>query len=221
MAIKDWPIENRPREKLLAHGALLLSDAELLAICLGSGMRGRSAVDLGRELLHQAGGLRLLLTMPIPRIQGLGMAKSARLRAALELARRCLGEDLRKASSLRDPADAVEFLHAQLSVHPIEVFACVFLDCRNRVVAFEELFRGTVDRSCVYPREVVRACLKHNAAAVILAHNHPSGVAEPSESDQLITADLCRVLRLIDVRVLDHFVIGTGNTVSLAQRGLM
>jgi len=221
MAIKDWPIEDRPREKLIERGPKALSDAELLAICLGSGVRGQSAVALGRELLLQAGGLRSLLTTPIPRLQGLGMAKTTRVRAALELARRCLGEDLRHTSPLRDPADTVEFLHAQLSNYLIEVFACVFLDNRNRVVGFEELFRGTVDRSCVYPREVVRACLRYNAAAVILAHNHPSGVAEPSESDQLITDDLRRALGLVGVRVLDHFIIGTGSTVSLAQRGLM
>ena len=214
MTIKDWPLDERPREKLLARGPAALSDAELLAVCLGSGTRGHSAVDLGRTLLARSGG-------EAPRVAGLGAAKGARLQAALELARRCLAEDLKRETSLRDPGDSAAFLRAQLGHYPYEVFACVFLDNRHRVIAFEELFRGTIDGAAVPPREVVRACLRHNAAAVILAHNHPSGVAEPSEADRALTAELRQALGLVGVRVLDHLVIGSGSAVSLAQRGLM
>ncbi|HOV59146.1 MAG TPA: DNA repair protein RadC [Rhodanobacteraceae bacterium] len=221
MTIKDWPLDERPREKLLARGPAALSDAELLAVCLGSGTRGHSAVDLGRTLLARSGGLRALLGGEAPRVAGLGAAKGARLQAALELARRCLAEDLKRETSLRDPGDSAAFLRAQLGHYPYEVFACVFLDNRHRVIAFEELFRGTIDGAAVPPREVVRACLRHNAAAVILAHNHPSGVAEPSEADRALTAELRQALGLVGVRVLDHLVIGSGSAVSLAQRGLM
>lgn len=221
MTIKDWPLDERPREKLLARGAGALSDAELLAVCLGSGTRGRSAVDLGRDLVQQAGGLRALLGGEAPPLRGLGAAKRARLAAALELARRCLAEDLTRADFLGSPHDSAEFLHARLTAYPVEVFACVFLDNRHRVIAFEELFRGTLDGAHVHAREVVRACLKHNAAAVIFAHNHPSGVAEPSETDRAVTAELRGALALVGVRVLDHFVIGSGRPVSLAQRGMM
>ncbi|MEO8672610.1 MAG: DNA repair protein RadC [Tahibacter sp.] len=223
MTIKDWPINERPREKLLARGAAALSDAELLAIFIGSGTRGQSAVDLGRALLQDAGGLRSLLENPdqLPQRRGLGSAKASRLQAALELAQRCLAEDLQRGGSLRSPSDTADYLRARLSAYPYEVFACVFLDNRHRVIAFEELFRGTIDGASVHPREVVRACLKHNAAAVIFAHNHPSGVAEPSEADRAITVELRQALGLVGVRVLDHFVIGSGAPISLAQRGLI
>lgn len=221
MTIKDWPNNERPRERLLTRGTDALSDAELLAVCLGSGTRGCTAVDLGRDLLHQAGGLRALLGAEMPRVRGLGVAKRARLVAALELARRCLAEDLIRPDSLGSPHDSAEFLHARLTGCSVEVFACVFLDNRHRVIAFEELFRGTLDGAHVHAREVVRACLKHNAAAVIFAHNHPSGVAEPSETDRAVTVELRRALALVGVRVLDHFVIGSGRPVSLAQRGMM
>jgi DNA repair protein RadC len=173
-------------------------------------------------LLHQCGGLRALLAGRTPtRLPGLGEARVARLAAVLELARRCLREDLARTNALHDPADSAEFLHAQLATHTAEVFGCVFLDSAHRVIAFEELFHGTLDRAAVYPREVVRACLRHNAAAVILAHNHPSGVAEPSDADCHLTRELAMSLGLIGVRVLDHFIIGSANTVSLAQRGLL
>jgi DNA repair protein RadC len=221
MNISQWPIEERPREKLLAHGAATLSDAELLAIFLGSGSRGQTAVDLGRRLLVDAGGLRALFvrTEPLPQLCGLGAAKACRLQAVLEVARRCLGQELRRTDTLRTPLDSAAFLRRRLSEYPYEVFAVVFLDNRHRVIAFEEMFRGTIDGTAVHPREVVRACLRHNAAAVIFAHNHPSGVAEPSESDRAITTELREALNLVGVRVLDHFVVGADAPVSLAQRG--
>jgi DNA repair protein RadC len=221
MNINHWPVEERPREKLLAQGAATLSDAELLAIFLGSGSRGQTAVDLGRRLLADAGGLRALFVRaePLPRLCGLGTAKSCRLQAVLEVARRCLGHELRRNDTLRNPLDSAAFLRTRMSEYPYEVFAAVFLDNRHRVIAFEELFRGTIDGTSVHPREVVRACLRHNAAAVIFAHNHPSGVAEPSESDRAITNELREALGLIGVRLLDHFVVGADAPVSLAQRG--
>lgn len=223
MSIRQWPESERPREKLLARGSAALSDAELLAVLLGSGVRGKDAIALGRELLMQAGGLNALLARQEGDIRavGLGPAKRARLAAALELARRSLGEQLAEQPSLRNPRDSGDYLNARLRHLPYEVFACLYLDNRHRVLAFEELFRGTVDGASVHPREVVRACLKHNAAAVIFAHNHPSGVAEPSSADQAITRELGQALRLIGVRVLDHLVIGHAAPVSMAARGLL
>ncbi len=220
MSIRDWPEDERPREKLLRRGPGALSTAELLALLLGNGIPGHSAVDLGRNLLQSAGGLRALLSHePVP-MAGVGPAKRARIQAALELARRGLAEELTELTTLRNPADSGEYLRAQLRDLPYEVFACLYLDNRHRVLAFEELFRGTVDSACVHPREVVRACLRHNAAAVILAHNHPSGVAEPSSTDVALTKTLKQTLALIDVRVLDHLVVGHGTPVSLSSRGL-
>ncbi len=219
MSIRDWPAAERPRERLLAQGAAALSHAELIAVLLGSGVRGASAIDLGRHLLAKAGGLPALLTEPAPALRGLGPAKRARLIAALELARRSLGEQLRERPTLSSPQDSAAFLRAQLRDRPYEVFAVLFLDTRHRVLAFEELFRGTLDGASVHVREVVRACLRHNAAAVILAHNHPSGVAEPSAADRSITLELKQGLGLIGVRVLDHLVIGGDAPVSLAALG--
>jgi DNA repair protein RadC len=222
MAISDWPAAERPREKLLSRGAGTLSDAELLAIFLRTGSRGKTAVDLGRELLGRTGGLRQLLDMPLPRLRsqpGLGSARLAQLLAALELGRRYLQAELLREHSLTKPEDAGRFLMSQLRHHRHEVFACLFLDNKHRVLAFEELFRGTIDGAAVYPREVVRQALEHNAAALILAHNHPSGVAEPSEADRSITRRLVEALGLVDIRVLDHLVIGDGSWVSLAERG--
>ena len=223
MSIRHWPETERPREKLLAHGSASLSDAELLAVLLGSGVRGKDAVALGRELLMQAGGLNALLTRQDGewRVAGLGPAKRARLTAALELARRSLAEHLADRPSLANPRESGDYLSARLRHLPYEVFACLYLDNRHRVLAYEELFRGTVDGASVHPREVVRACLKHNAAAVIFAHNHPSGVAEPSAADQAMTRELGQALRLIGVRVLDHLVIGHAEPVSMAARGLL
>jgi len=222
MAITDWPAGERPREKLLQRGAEALSDAELLAIFLRTGSRGRTAVDLGRELLAGSGGLRGLLDTPPARLRtqpGLGDARLAQLLGALELGRRYLEAGLVREHSLTRPEDAGRFLLAKLRRYPHEVFACLFLDNKHRVVAFEELFRGTIDGAAVYPREVVRRCLEHNAAALILAHNHPSGVAEPSEADRSITRRLVEAVGLVDVRILDHLVIGDDHWVSLAERG--
>jgi len=221
MTIRDWPLDERPREKLYARGAAVLSDAELLALFIGSGRRGMTAVDLGRELLLSAGNLKSLLDqMPAELAQrrGLGMARACTLHAALELGRRYLACELQR-ETLANPTACANFLRTRIGAYPYEVFACLFLDQRHRVLAFEELFRGSIDGASVHPREVVRRCLAHNAAAVILAHNHPSGVAEPSQADRDITAELKRALALIDVRVLDHFIIGSGAPTSLASRG--
>lgn len=223
MSIRDWPAGERPREKLLAQGSAALSDAELLAVLLGSGVPGKDAIALGRELLLQAGSLGMLLGRPEQELRGsgLGPAKRARIAAALELARRGLAEQLQALPQLANPRDSGDYLSARLRHLPYEVFGCLYLDNRHRVLAFEELFRGTVDGASVHPREVVRACLKHNACAVILAHNHPSGVAEPSAADRAVTRELRDALQLVGVRVLDHLVIGHGAPVSMAERGLL
>ena len=218
MTIRDWPDDERPREKLLARGAAVLSDAELLAVFRGSGRRGHSAVDLGRALLVGAGGLKPLLDAPRAE-PGLGRVAWCRLRGALELGRRYLEAELRNGETLSDPSASARYLKSRLGGYPYEVFACLFLDNRHRVIEFEELFRGSIDGASVHPREVVRRCLAHNAAAIIVAHNHPSGVAEPSAADRAITQRLREALELIDVRLLDHFVIGSGTPTSLAQRG--
>lgn len=223
MSIRDWPEGERPREKLLERGSSALSDAEMLAVLLGSGARGKDAIALAREILVTVGSLSALLARPdqSARIGGLGPAKRARITAALELARRSLAEQLREQPALSSPRDSGSYLRARLRHLPYEVFGCLFLDNRHRVLGFEELFRGTVDGASVHPREVVRACLQHNASAVIFAHNHPSGVAEPSAADRAITRDLREALQTIGVRVLDHLVIGAGEPVSMAARGLI
>lgn len=223
MSIRHWPEGERPREKLLARGVAALSDAELLAVLLGNGIPGKDAIALGRELLSSAGSLGALLGRPDRpvRTAGLGPAKRARIAAALELARRSLAEQLNEQPALANPRDSGDFLRARLRHLPYEVFGCLFLDNRHRVLGFEELFRGTVDGASVHPREVVRACLAHNACAVILAHNHPSGVAEPSAADCAITRELRDALQLVGIRVLDHLVIGSGTPVSMAARGLI
>jgi DNA repair protein RadC len=222
MSIRDWPAEERPREKLLARGAAALSDAELLALFFGSGRRGRTAVDLGRDLLGANGGLKALLDLDSAALggqSGLGPATASRLQAALELGRRYLASELQRPDAMTHPAACADYLRARIGGYPYEVFACVFLDNRHRVIACEELFRGSIDGASVHPREVVRRCLAHNAAAVIFAHNHPSGVAEPSQADRDITRHLQQALKLIEVRVLDHFIIGAGTPLSLAERG--
>lgn len=223
MSIHQWPEGERPREKLLARGCGAVSDAELIAVLLGSGVVGKDAIALARELLVVSGGLAALLTDPgnTTRLRGIGPAKRARLMAALELARRTLAEQLTDRRPLGNPRESGSFLSAKLRHLPYEVFGCLFLDNRHRVLAFEELFRGTIDSANVHPREVVRACLRHNAAAVILAHNHPSGVAEPSAADRTITRQLRDALELVGVRVLDHLVIGSGEPVSMAMLGLI
>jgi DNA repair protein RadC len=217
MSIRDWPEGERPREKLLAHGAGALSNAELLAIFIGSGRRGRTAIDTGRELLAGAGSLKALLDAP--RAGPIGPVAWCRLLGALELGRRYLDAEIRNGETLTDPAASARYLKSRLGGYPYEVFGCLFLDNRHRVIGFEELFRGSIDGASVHPREVVRRCIANNAAAVIIAHNHPSGVAEPSSADRAITLRLREALELIDVRLLDHFVIGAGVPTSLAQRG--
>ncbi|MBD3671071.1 MAG: DNA repair protein RadC [Gammaproteobacteria bacterium] len=222
MSIRDWPAQERPREKLLQNGAAALSDAELLAIFLRTGIAGRSAVDLARDLLHEFDGLRPLLEASQSEFcarKGLGQAKFVQLQAVLEMARRHLAATLRRGDALCSPDDTRRFLTAQIRHYPYEVFACLFLDNRNRVIAFEELFRGTINGASVHPREVVRRTLAHNAAALILAHNHPSGVAEPSQSDRRLTERLKQALELVEVRVLDHIVVGDGEQISFAERG--
>lgn len=221
MAITDWPEGERPREKLLARGAGVLSDAELLAIFLRTGVKGKSAVALAQELLKKFDGLRPLLRAgreEFCEAKGLGDAKYAQLQAVLEMARRHLVENLKERSALKDPAAVREYLIAELRERDHEVFAALFLDNQHRTLAFEELARGTLDGASVYPREVVKAALKHGAAAVIFAHNHPSGVAEPSAADRVLTERLKAALALVDIRVLDHFVVGE-DVVSFAERG--
>ena len=224
MPITDWPLDERPREKLLRRGAQALSDAELLAIFLRTGTPGKTAVDLARELLTRFGSLRALLEADLRQFcegEGLGAAKYAQLQATTEMARRHLGETLRRGNALESPEATRRYLSAQLRDRPHEVFACLFLDNRHRVIAFEELFQGTINGASVHPREVVKKALAHNAAAVILAHNHPSGVAEPSRADRHITQQLTQALGLVEVRVLDHLVVGDGEAVSFAERGYL
>jgi DNA repair protein RadC len=222
MGIRDWPAEQRPREKLLANGAAVLSDAELLAIFLRTGVAGKSAVELAHELIAGFGSLRALLRadlMTFSAGKGLGSAKYAQLQAVLELARRHLAEELQHGDALNDPLAAERFLRARLRDLDHEVFAALFLDAQHRVLAFEVLARGTIDGAAVYPREVVKAALRHRAAALIFAHNHPSGLAEPSAADRTLTERLKQALATVDVRVLDHLVIGEGAPASFAARG--
>jgi len=224
MSLKHWPEQDQPREKLLQQGAHTLSDAELLAIFLRTGVSGKSAIDLARDLLEGFDGLRALLETDqetFCRYHGLGPAKYVQLQATLEIGKRHLMARLQQGDALTSPELAQQYLITQLRHHPHEVFACLFMNNQHQVLAFEPLFRGTIDAASVYPREVVKRALEHNAAAVIFAHNHPSGVAEPSRSDEYITEKLKQALALIEVRVLDHFIIGNGETVSLAERGLM
>ncbi len=222
--IKDWPAGERPRERLLHGGAGSLADAELIAILLGRGATGHSAVDLARGLLSRFGGMRGVLSAShsaLQAVHGIGPGKAAILHAARECCCRYLEEKATPGKHIASPADSTRFLLARLRDRPHEVFCCLFLDNRHRVLAFDELFRGTIDSTTVYPREVVKQALHRNAAAVILAHNHPSGVAEPSEADQLITRRIRDALDLVDIRLLDHFVVGDDACVSLAARGLL
>jgi DNA repair protein RadC len=222
MSIRDWPAAERPREKLLAQGAAALSDAELLAIFLRTGLPGLSAVDMARQLLRDFGSLRALLEAELPDFAshaGLGPAKFAQLQAVLEMARRHLAERLQRDSALESPQAVRDYLKARLRHEPHEVFACLFLDARHRVLAFEALFQGSIDGASVYPRQVVKRALAHNAAALILTHNHPSGVAEPSQADRSLTLRLKEALALVDVRVLDHFIVGDGEPQSMAELG--
>ncbi|KLD80183.1 JAB domain-containing protein [Xanthomonas hyacinthi] len=222
MHISDWPCDERPREKLLARGARALSDAELLAIFLGSGLPGSDAVRTSRDLLQRHGPLRTLLDRP-PRdlvsLPGLGPARACRLSAALELGQRHLAAELERGTTLTDPGAAGRYFAQRLRAQPHEVFAVLFLDTKHRSLAFEELFQGTLDGTEVHPREVVRRALAHNAAAVIIGHNHPSGNPEPSPADRAVTHRLKQALGLVDIRLLDHFIVGDGMPVSMAARG--
>ena len=222
MHIRDWPVDERPREKLLRRGAGALSDAELLAIFLGSGLRGQDAVATARNLLADHGPLRALLEhapAQLARLPGLGPARACKLGAALELGHRHLQAQLERGAALSDPASAGRYFAQRLRGRPHEVFAAMFLDTRHRTIAFEELFRGTIDGAEVHPREIVQRALAHNAAAVIVGHNHPSGNPEPSAADRAVTARLKQALAIVDLRLLDHFVIADGPPVSMAARG--
>lgn len=224
MSLSDWPAGERPRERLFSRGAAALSDSELLAIVFGRGVRGANAVDIARECLGQFGNLRTLLNSPTHVLmaqRGMGPARVATLFAATEIVRRSLSEKLERGSPLLKPRDTEAFLQAQLRDRPHEVFCCLLLDNRHRIIEFCELFRGTIDGASVHAREVVKLALATNAAAIIFAHNHPSGIAEPSSADERITRKLQRALALVDIRVLDHFVVGDGKTVSFASRGLL
>ncbi len=222
--MKDLPPDARPREKLLARGPAALADAELLALLLRTGLKGQGVLQLAQALLDQFGGLTGLLAAEpaaLARVKGLGPAKRAELAAVLEIARRTLAAQLAAAPVFDSPRTVRDYLQLQLASRPHEVFAVLFLDSQQRLLAFEELFRGTLSQASVYPREVVKRALALNAAAAVLAHNHPSGVAEPSRADQALTQTLKAALALVDVRVLDHFVVSRGAVVSFAERGLL
>jgi DNA repair protein RadC len=222
MAITDWPKQERPREKLLMRGAQSLTDSELLAIFLRTGVAGRSAVDLARDLLVRFGGLRRLLEASGKEFcaaHGLGEAKFAQLQAVLEMARRHLHESLQQGDVLSSPSLTRLYLQTHLRDEAREVFAALFLDNQHRMLAFERLFYGTIDGASVHPREVVKLCLRYNAAAVIIAHNHPSGFAEPSQADRRITERLREALALVDIRLIDHVVVGATECVSFSDRG--
>jgi len=222
MRINDWPMAERPREKLIERGPQALSDAELLAIFLRTGSQGMSAVDLARQLLSRFGSLRSLLNANqevFCEAHGLGPAKYVQCQAALELSRRHLDETLQRDEVFTDPRTVKRYLSTRLRDRQREVFACLFLDTRHRLIQYEELFFGTIDGASVHPREVVKQALANHAAAVIIAHNHPSGVAEPSRSDLAITERLVEALQLVEIRVLDHFIIGDGEPWSFAEHG--
>ena len=224
MGIKDMPADVRPREKLLARGPQALSDVELLALLLRTGMAGKDVFELSAELLERLGGLAGLLAAQaddLKVIKGLGPAKRAELVAVMELARRAMTERLREREAFASPHAVKQHLQLHLSHKPHEVFAVLFLDSQNRLLAMEELFRGTLTQTSVYPREVVLRALHHQSAAVVLAHNHPSGSVQPSRADEALTQNLKASLALVDVRVLDHIIVGPGHALSMAEQGLM
>jgi DNA repair protein RadC len=222
MAITDWPEQQRPRERLIKHGAAALSDAELLAVFLRVGVTGKSAVDLGRDMITHFGSLNGLFCASLndfSALNGLGTAKYAQLQAVLELARRSLAEELQAGVALDAPHTVKQYLQLRLGGKAHESFAVLFLDVKNRLIACEELFHGTLTHASVYPREVVKRALQHNAASIILSHNHPSGVSEPSNADHALTQALQQALALVDVRVLDHFVVAGKDVYSFAEHG--
>jgi DNA repair protein RadC len=221
MAISDWPAAERPRERLLDQGPEHLSDAELVAVLLRTGVRGMSAVDLARGLLSSLGGISGLLASKPGTFKGLGPAKRAQLAAVLEIARRSIREDLKGGAALTSPGAVRDYLRLALGARAHEVFVCLWLDAQHRVIRIEEAFRGTLTQTSVYPREIVKSALASNAAAVIFAHNHPSGAAQPSQADELLTRNLKEALALVDVRVLDHFIVAGSQAISFAERGLL
>ena len=222
MAIIDWPEDQRPRERLIKFGASALSDAELLAVFLRIGVKGKSAVDLGRDMLGQFGSLTGLFAADIKEfssLHGLGSAKYAQLHAVLELAKRAISEELKTDEPLSSPDSVKKYLQLLIGGKPYESFAVLFLDIKNRLITSEELFRGTLSHASVYPREVLKAALRHNCASIILAHNHPSGSCEPSQADLTLTQTLKQALALVDVRILDHFIVANPNVYSFAENG--
>ena len=223
MSIKDLPADARPREKLLARGPQALSDVELLAILLRTGMAGKNVFQLSEELLGPDGiaGLLQATAQSLQLVKGLGPAKQAELLAVFELARRALSQRLKEREAFQTPDAVKQYLQLQLAHKNHEVFAVLFLDSQNRMLAMEELFRGTLSQTSVYPREVVMRALHHQAAAVVLSHNHPSGSVQPSRADEHLTQTLKASLALVDVRVLDHIIVGQGQTLSMAEQGLM
>ncbi len=225
MAFKDLPAEMRPREKLIARGPAALGDAELLALLLRTGVAGKNVLQMSRELLDTFGGIAGLLHTGVDdlkKIKGLGgTAKRAELIAVLELARRALAERLRERAVFDSPGAVGQYLQLHIASRPYEVFAALFLDAQHRLIAMEELFRGTLTQTSVYPREIVVRALHHHAAAVVLAHNHPSGSVDPSRADEALTQTLKAALGLVDVRVLDHVIVAAGRTLSMAERGLV
>jgi len=224
MSIVDWPKTERPREKLLAHGSAILSDAELLAILLRTGVKGKTALDISRELIRKFGSLRKIIEANLEQFSktlGLGFTKYVQIQAAKELAVRCLREKIERGDTLNNLQDVKRYLSSKFRSYPYEVFSCLFLDNRHRFITFKELFYGSINEARIYPRELVRQVYQTNAAAVILAHNHPSGVAEPSEADKRITHEINSILSIIDVRLLDHIIIGEGQMTSFASRGLL
>jgi DNA repair protein RadC len=224
MRIADWPEDERPRERLLKLGAAALSEAELLAIFLRTGIAGKSAVELGRDLLSRFGSLHRLFAAPlgeVAAIRGLGPAKYVQLQAVVEMARRALAEQIRDRDAMSSPQAVRDYLRLSLGARPHEVFVAMFLDAQNRLLGCEELFRGTLTQTSVYPREVVKTALRYNAAGVIFAHNHPSGVAEPSRADELLTQTLKQALSLVEIKTLDHFIVAGSKTISFAERGLL
>ncbi|HEY8101182.1 MAG TPA: DNA repair protein RadC [Burkholderiaceae bacterium] len=222
MAITDWPADQRPRERLIKHGPKALSDAELLAVFLRVGVTGKSAVDLGRDMVGHFGSLNGLFSASLADfsvLNGLGPAKFAQLQAVLELAKRAIAEELESGVTLNSPQAVKQYLQLLLGSKPYESFVVLFLDVKNRLIASEELFRGTLTHASVYPREIVKASLAHNAASILLAHNHPSGTSEPSSADQTLTQSLKQALALVDIRVLDHFIVAGRHVYSFAEHG--
>lgn len=224
MSIIDWPEDQRPRERLIQHGAAILSDAELLAVFLRVGVKGKSAVELGHDMLSHFGSLQSLFSAPLTSfslINGLGPAKFAQLQAVLELAKRALAEDLQEGITLSSPKSVKNYLQLLIGNKSFEAFVVLFLDVKNRLIQSEELFRGSLTRASVYPREVVKRALHHNAASIILAHNHPSGFAQPSNTDIDLTNELKKALAMVEVKVLDHIVVAGNKTFSFAEHGII